>query len=195
MTNLNGNLIKCPHCNFITGWRKRALMHILNEHIGLEKPKCPFCGYLPENIEDAINHFNNNHKTKNMKDLIEIKLNTFEKYDKENLKKDLRILNHNWYECPLCFFIAEDKSVMTKHFDEHILKEKYNSHSLSQKTEININGKEQLKIFYKCPFDDRRYDKSIYLKNHLAHVHDIHEDFIASDFEISIRKLKITLFG
>ncbi len=123
-------------------------------HRELKIPKCPYCVFIPENMEDAMNHLNNNHKTKSLKDLIEIELKKFIKYDKENLKTDLRIPNHTWYECPLCNYKDKNRELIIKHLDENNHEDKdLNSQNLYQKTETDFFNKDLTKISYKCPFD------------------------------------------
>ncbi len=83
-TDFDGNLIKCPHCNFITGKRSKAVMHILNEHRKLRKG-CPICGYKTKNMEDVMNHHSTYHKNLSSEDLNELELKKFIKIDKESL--------------------------------------------------------------------------------------------------------------
>ena len=60
-TDFDGNFLKCPHCNFITGKRSKAIMHIFNEHRNLRK-RCPICGYKTKNMDDVMNHHSTYHK-------------------------------------------------------------------------------------------------------------------------------------
>lgn len=147
--------MKCPHCNFITGKRQSAIIHILNGYHELIKPKCPFCEFIPENMEEAMTHFQYKHKTKTTKDYFDTKLKKFIKIDKENLIlkiQKIRELEQTWYECPLGDYKAKNRELVEAH--------------LANKHDIDI-------IWHECPHCGFKVKDREILDAHMAHKHDI----------------------
>ncbi len=82
-TDFDGNFLKCPHCNFITGKRSKAIIHFLNEHRKFDQ-RCPICGYYTKNMDDVMSHHSTYHMDISLKDLIELELKKFITINKEN---------------------------------------------------------------------------------------------------------------